>query len=49
MLPLVAAILLLGPVMVTSASITAAAARERDPLAYLERQPLVGGPPRSPR
>jgi len=41
MLLLVAAILLLGLVMVTSASITAAARESGDPLAYLERQLLL--------
>ena len=41
MLLLVAAILLLGLVMVTSASITAAARESGDPFAYLERQLLL--------
>jgi cell division protein FtsW len=41
MLLLVAAILLLGLIMVTSASITAAARESGDPLAYLERQLLL--------
>ena len=41
MLLLVAAIVLLGLVMVTSASITAAARESGDPLAYLERQLLL--------
>ena len=43
MLLLVAAIVLLGLVMVTSASITAAARESGDPLAYLERQLLLVG------
>ena len=44
MLLLIAAILLLGLVMVTSASVTAAARESGDPFAYLERQLwLVGG------
>jgi cell division protein FtsW len=44
LLLLVAAILLLGLVMVTSASVTAAAHESGDPFAYLERQlVLVGG------
>ena len=38
MLLLVAAILLLGLIMVTSASVTAAARESGDPFAYLERQ-----------
>jgi cell division protein FtsW len=41
MLLLVAAILLLGLVMVTSASVTAAARESGDPFAYLERQLLL--------
>ena len=44
MLLLTAAILLLGLVMVTSASVTAAARESGDPFAYLERQlVLVAG------
>ena len=44
LLLLVAAILLLGLIMVTSASVTAAARESGDPFAYLERQLiLVGG------
>jgi cell division protein FtsW len=44
LLLLVASILLLGLVMVTSASVTAAARESGDPFAYLERQlVLVGG------
>ena len=43
MLLLVAAILLLGLVMVTSASITTAARESGDPFAYLERQLLLVG------
>src|SRR5260221_6215313 len=43
MLLLVAAIVLLGLVMVTSASITAAARESGDPLAYLARQLLLVG------
>jgi cell division protein FtsW len=44
MLLLIAAILLLGLIMVTSASVTAAARESGDPFAYLERQLwLVGG------
>ena len=43
MLLLVAAIVLLGLIMVTSASITAAARESGDPLAYLERQLLLVG------
>ncbi len=41
MLLLVAALLLLGLVMVTSASVTAAARESGDPFAYLERQLLI--------
>src|SRR5206468_2773495 len=41
MLLLVAAILLLGLVMVTSASVTAAARESGDPFAYLERQLVI--------
>ena len=44
MLLLIAAILLLGLIMVTSASVTVAARESGDPFAYLERQLwLVGG------
>ncbi|MBS0389477.1 MAG: FtsW/RodA/SpoVE family cell cycle protein, partial [Proteobacteria bacterium] len=44
MLLLIASILLLGLIMVTSASVTAAARESGDPFAYLERQLwLVGG------
>ena len=41
MLLLVAAILLLGLVMVTSASMTTAAHESGDPFAYLERQLVI--------